>query len=85
MQCDTKINSIKPFNPKRDWEIGGRGGTSFQPVIDHYNENGRYTALIYFTDGEAWAPENCPKNTLWVHSSHCNINEELPGKKIQLN
>jgi predicted metal-dependent peptidase len=85
VQCDTKINSIKEFNPKRDWEIGGRGGTSFQPVIDHYNEYGRYTALIYFTDGEAWAPENCPKNALWVHSSHCEINEELPGKKIQLN
>lgn len=85
VQCDTKINSIKEFNPKRDWEIHGRGGTSFQPVVDHYNENGRYTALIYFTDGEAWAPENCPKNTLWVHSSHCNINEELPGYKIQLN
>ena len=85
VQCDTKINSIKEFNPKRDWEIGGRGGTSFQPVIDHYNEYGRYTALIYFTDGEAWAPDNCPKNALWVHSSHCQINEELPGKKIQLN
>jgi predicted metal-dependent peptidase len=85
VQCDTSINSIKPFNPKRDWEIHGRGGTSFQPVIDHYNEHGRYTALIYFTDGEAWSPDNCPKNALWVHSSHCNINEELPGKKIQLN
>lgn len=85
VQCDTKINSIKEFNPKRDWEIHGRGGTSFQPVIDHYNEHGRYTALIYFTDGEAWAPDNCPKNALWVHSSHCQINEELPGKKIQLN
>ena len=85
VQCDTKINSIKEFNPKRDWEIGGRGGTSFQPVIDHYNEYGRYTALIYFTDGEAWPPDNCPKNALWVHSSHCEINEELPGKKIQLN
>ena len=54
VQCDTKINSIKEFNPKCDWEIHGRGGTSFQPVIDHYNEDGRYTALIYFTDGEAW-------------------------------
>jgi predicted metal-dependent peptidase len=85
VQCDTSINSIKPFNPKRDWEIHGRGGTSFQPVVDHYNEHGRYTALIYFTDGEAWAPDNCPKNALWVHSSHCRINEELPGKKIQLN
>lgn len=86
VQCDTKINSVKEFNPKKDWEIHGRGGTSFQPVIDHYNEKkGRYTALIYLTDGEAYAPDDCPNNTLWVHSSNCSINEELPGKKIQLN
>ena len=86
VQCDTQINSVKEFNPKKDWEIHGRGGTSFQPVIDHYNEKkGQYTALIYLTDGEAYSPENCPNNTLWVHSSNCRINEELPGKKIQLN
>jgi len=85
-QCDTSLNSVREFNPKKDWEIHGRGGTSFQPVIDHYNEKkGQYTALIYLTDGEAYSPENCPNNTLWVHSSKCRINEELPGKKIQLN
>jgi len=85
-QCDTKLNSVKEFNPKKDWEIHGRGGTDFQPVIDHYNDKkGVYTALIYLTDGEAYAPEDCPNNALWVHSSNCRINEELPGKKIQLN
>ena len=85
-QCDTQLNSIEEFNPRKDWEIKGRGGTSFQPVIDHFNEKkGKYTALIYLTDGEAYTPENCPHNTLWVHSSRCNINEDLPGLKIQLN
>ena len=86
VQCDTNIRSVKEFNPKADWEIHGRGGTSFQPVIDHYNEKkGQYTALIYLTDGEAYTPDNCPSNTLWVHSSNCSINKDLPGKKIQLN
>ena len=85
-QCDTQLNSVEEFNPRKDWEIKGRGGTSFQPVIDHFNERkGRYTALIYLTDGEAYTPENCPHNTLWVHSSRCNINQDLPGLKIQLN
>lgn len=85
-QCDTRLNSVKEFNPNKDWEIHGRGGTSFQPVVDYYNEKkGLYTALIYLTDGEAYAPENCPNNTLWVHSSNCSINDELPGQKIQLN
>ena len=85
-QCDTQLKSVKEFNPNKDWEIHGRGGTSFQPVIDHYNEKkGRYTALVYLTDGEAYTPEDCPKNTLWVHSSVSSINEELPGLKIKLN
>jgi len=85
-QCDTNLNSVEEFNPKKDWEIKGRGGTSFQPVIDHFNEKkGHYTALIYLTDGEAWNPENCPANTLWVLSSRSQMNNELPGKVIQLN
>ena len=85
-QCDTSLNSVKEFNPKHDWEIHGRGGTDFQPVIDHFNENkGQYTALIYLTDGEAYAPKNCPKNTLWVLSSISDMNDELPGKVIKLN
>jgi len=74
------------FNPKKDWEIHGRGGTSFQPVVDHFNENkGQYTALIYLTDGEAYSPENCPNNTLWVLSSISSMNDELPGQVIKLN
>ena len=39
----------------------------------------------FYTDGEAPNPDNCPKNALWVHSSHSRINEDLPGIKIQLN
>jgi predicted metal-dependent peptidase len=85
-QCDTQLKNVKEFNPKQDWEIHGRGGTSFQPVIDHYNEKkGSYTALIYLTDGEAYPPEDCPKNTLWVLSSISNMNDELPGQVIKLN
>ena len=85
VQCDTKINKIEDFSPKKDFEVHGRGGTSFQPVVDHYNEYNRYTALIYLTDGEASSPDNCPKNTLWVHSSVSRINEDLKGLKIKLN
>lgn len=86
IQCDTKIQSVEPFNPKKDFEVHGRGGTSFQPVIDYYNEHRRkYTTLIYLTDGEAPPPKNCPKRTLWCHSSRSNINNNLPGYKIKLN
>ena len=85
-QCDTDISDISRFNSRKDWQIKGRGGTDFQPVIDHFNEmRGRYTALIYLTDGEAPAPENCPKNTLWVLSADSNWTDHLPGLTIQLN
>lgn len=83
-QCDTKITDISKFDPKKEWKIHGRGGTIFQPVIDEFNKGG-YTTLIYFTDGEASAPINCPKNILWVLSSKSKINEALPGNQIKLN
>jgi len=85
-QCDASLAGVEVFNPKKDWEIKGRGGTSFQPVVDHFNENKRaYTALIYCTDGEAPAPDECPKNTLWCLSSSSGDNDELPGLVIKLN
>ena len=85
-QFDSEITSIEEFNPKKNWEIKGRGGTCFQPVTDHYNDpKNKYSAFICLTDGEAPDPDNCPKNALWVHSSHSRINKELTGIKIQLN
>jgi len=85
-QFDTEITDISLFDPKKDWEIKGRGGTYFQPVVDHYNDpKTKYSGFICLTDGEAGTPRNCPNNALWVHSSKCQINEDLPGVKIQLN
>ena len=85
-QFDTQLTDASSFDPKKNWEIKGRGGTCFQPVVDHYNEpKNKYSGFICLTDGEAENPINCPKNSLWVHSSKSRINEELPGIKIQLN
>ena len=85
-QCDSQVADVREFNPKVDWEIHGRGGTSFQPVINHFNEKKRaYTALIYFTDGEAGSPQDCPPNTLWCLSSCSGDNDDLPGLVIKLN
>jgi len=85
-QFDTELTSVEEFNPRKNWEIKGRGGTCFQPVTDHYNDpKNKYSAFICLTDGEAPNPEGCPKNALWVHSSKSRINEELTGIKIQLN
>jgi predicted metal-dependent peptidase len=85
IQCDTSISHIGKFDPRKDLEIHGRGGTSFQPVIDYYNEKEReYSCLFYFTDGEASTPSNARGNILWVLSSKSTMNDDLPGKVIKL-
>jgi predicted metal-dependent peptidase len=85
-ECDTAISYIGKFDPKKDLEIHGRGGTDFQPVIDYYNENQRkYSCLFYFTDGECPAPENAKGSILWIISSLGSAEDDLPGQVIQLN
>ena len=86
IQCDTQIASIEKYNSNKDFQVKGRGGTDFQPVINHYNENkGKYTNLIYLTDGEAPAPKDPPKKLLWVLSSISHETNHLPGLTIKLN
>lgn len=86
IQCDSAIHHKAKFDPKKDLKIHGRGGTSFHPVTDYYDENFRkYNCLIYLTDGEAPAPDKCRGPVLWVHSSRSEINEDLHGLKIKLN
>ena len=86
VQCDSHAYDPESFNPKKEFKVKGRGGTSFQPVIDHFNQcRNKYTSIIYFTDGEASSPNNVRCKILWVHSSKSKINQDLPGFKIQLN
>lgn len=85
VQCDTAIAHIGSYKPGEDYKVHGRGGTSFQPVIDYYNEHmSNISCLIYFTDGEAPAPINAKGNILWVLSSSSNDNPDLPGAVIKL-
>jgi predicted metal-dependent peptidase len=86
VHCDTHIRKVEKFNPRNEVEVHGRGGTSFQPVINYFNENfHKFSCLMYLTDGEASAPEDARGNILWVLSSVSKMNEDLPGSVIQLN
>jgi predicted metal-dependent peptidase len=85
-QADTAIRNIAAYNPNNDYKIYGRGGTSFDPVVEYYNENSRkYSCLIYLTDGEAPAPESVKGRVLWALSSISTKTDHLPGLTIQLN
>jgi len=83
---DTQIHGKIKYNPRQPIEVTGRGGTSFQPTIDYFNQHfKKYSCLIYLTDGEASIPKNARGYILWVHGSKHNINEQLPGKCVKLN
>jgi len=86
LQCDTQINSIEKYNPKKDVKVQGRGGTEFDPVLDYYNKHSKvFTCLVYLTDGECYTTITPRGRMLWVISSKARINEQLPGPQIQLN
>jgi len=86
IQCDAAISHIGKFNVHEDIKVHGRGGTSFEPVCDYYNEHVKdYSCLVYFTDGECSAPAKCKGPVLWAISTNGTMNEELNGVKIKLN
>lgn len=68
--CDAAIASVVPYKKGQSFlEIKGRGGTDFNPAIKLMNENPKYSALVYFTDGECYPPDlTCPQPLLWVFS-----------------
>ena len=85
IQCDSRIQSIEPYVGKYELTISGRGGTEFDPVLEYYNTNsGKYTSLVYFTDGECNSTVQPKGNVLWVLSERSELNPNLPGKVIKL-
>lgn len=92
LQADSDIQDISDFTDFHKMlkegkvKIYGRGGTSFTPAVDYYNEHKKeFSCMIYLTDGEAPTPENEPKGSiLWVLSSKSNDCPDL-SPKIKLN
>jgi len=83
-QCDSRMQSVKKYDGKFELAVAGRGGTSFEPVLELFNERKEFTSLIYFTDGEAWTSVKPRKPVLWVLSERSSYNDELPGRQIRL-
>jgi predicted metal-dependent peptidase len=88
IECDASIGRVYEYKGKSEeaLEVTGRGGTSYEPVIDYLWDNkDKYQNLIYLTDGECNVETQPCKPTLWVHCSGRSINNELPGAKVQIN
>lgn len=88
MQCDSEMHLPEPYKGKvSEFEVKGRGGTVFDPVVNYFNEHPEYSALVYFTDGEAPAPQNPPRaKMLWVISSRGTDQyvKDYPAQIIQI-
>ncbi len=69
-QFDAELGPIIPMKrAKSEIEVKGRGGTSFQPIIDYIAEHQEYDGLLILTDGQAPIPSIPPHfypHILWV-------------------
>ena len=85
VQCDAKMYPPMEYKGKHEFQLHGRGGTAFDPVLEYYNANlGKYTSLVYFTDGECYTSVKPKNRVLWVLSERSEMNEDLPGQVIKL-
>ena len=65
--------------------VAGRGGTSFDPPCQYFNEHRDYTMMVYFTDGYAPLPSMRIRNNqiIWIITSN-GAEQNYPGKAIYI-
>lgn len=89
IECDAEIKHMYKVKSPKDvsYDIHGRGGTSFVPVIEYINSE-RYfrdSILIYFTDGEGdrSIPKPMTLRTIWVlHNEDCELSVRYPYGEV---
>ena len=89
IECDAQIQRIYKARSCKDisYELQGRGGTLFTPVIEHINQNRQYrdAILIYFTDGEGdrSIPRPLTFRNIWVlHNDQCTLSVRNPYGEV---
>ena len=84
LEIDADIKKSYPFKGKIPEQVSGRGGTSFLPGIDYFNEHRKeYTCMVYFTDGYGDQDKCKPLGkVLWVITSNGAQDAKFPGPKI---
>ena len=69
---------------KAEFQVKGRGGTNFQPVVNFMAEHSEYDGLIIFTDGYApkpMVPARLKGRLLWILRSEKEYNEHCKWMK----
>ncbi len=89
IECDAQIQRVYKVHTAKDvsYDIQGRGGTSYVPVIEYINSNRQYrdAILIYFTDGmgDRSIPRPLTFRTIWVlHDDDCELSVRNPYGEV---
>lgn len=84
MQCDCGVTDTpRPFDRRRcQFEFKGRGGTSFDPIMEVVNER-HYKSVVILTDGAASECVRPKAQTVWVLPDGCNPPVEW-GRRIHM-
>jgi predicted metal-dependent peptidase len=83
IQFDTSLKGDpKPYDKKgKKFDILGRGGTCFEPIINLADEGG-YDGLVVFTDGYAPFPSRPKARVLWAVCERDSSVNFPYGKKV---
>ena len=89
IECDAEIQRVYKVSSVKDvsFDVQGRGGTAFTPVIEYVNSN-RYfrdAILIYFTDGmgEHSIPRPLTQRLMWVlQDKNCKLSVAIPYGEV---
>ena len=88
IEADAVVQNVYPFRGRVPEQIGGGGGTDFNPAFRWLREESRqrFDGCIYITDGFAETPTiRPPCRLLWVISVDGQKGEHLPwGKSIRI-
>jgi predicted metal-dependent peptidase len=87
IECDAEVQQTYPYRGQTPQDVAGRGGTAFDPVFEHLNQNRQqqFDGCIYLTDGWADTPEvKPPCKVLWVICSDGTDEYVNFGPAIQL-
>jgi predicted metal-dependent peptidase len=84
IQFDTELKGqpVSLRRTRRHIEVAGRGGTSFDPVMEFIDAHREYDGAIIFTDGQAPippAPRNRRTRLLWLFNREETFRRQHPA------
>ena len=84
IQCDARVQKISTYKRGMPIELFGRGGTNFEPVMQLLNNDRKYNAIVYYTDGCGSFITPPKKPCLWVITENGKKDFKAPHNVIHI-